>query len=118
MPYLLREKNWFSFDVREGEKWELIKNEEFNSLIGSGKPLIEAPPLKVSRRQLFLWLLQLDITRAKIRELIEPMGEAALIEFDEAFEFNRGHPLLIQLGEILGLKEEQIDEGFRIAVKL
>jgi hypothetical protein len=80
-------------------------------------------PETVTRRQLFLWLNSVGITRAAIRAQLaaipdETQREAALIEFDEAQEFARTHPLVVQLGQSLGFTNEQIDDGFRAAAAL
>lgn len=79
---------------------------------------ISAPvPQSVTRRQLFLWLNgALGITRAQIRAQLTT--ESALIEFDEAPEIHRDHPLVTQLGAAIALTAEQIDDGFRAAANL
>ena len=73
-------------------------------------------PSEVTRRQLFLWLNSLGITRAQVREMIQ--GEAGLIEFDEATTFARAHPLVAQLADALGMTDAQVDEAFRAAANL
>ncbi len=73
-------------------------------------------PSEVTRRQLFLWLNSLGITRAQVREMIQ--GEAGLIEFDEAQTFARAHPLVAQLADALGMTDAQVDEAFRAAAEL
>jgi len=73
-------------------------------------------PSEVTRRQLFLWLNSIGITRAQVRGMITT--EAALIEFDEATTFARAHPLVAQLATALGLTTEQVDEAFRNAATL
>jgi len=80
-------------------------------------------PFAVSRRQLFLALAAIGVTRAAIRAMIEATPDAAareagLIEFDEAIHFERGHPLIAQLGAALGRSESQIDDLFRSAANL
>jgi hypothetical protein len=76
-----------------------------------------AVPASVTRRQLFLWLNASGVTRAQIRGLLAG-DEAALIEFDEALEFRRDHPLVAQLGATFGLTAAQVDAGFRAAAAL
>lgn len=73
-------------------------------------------PSEVTRRQLFLWLNSIGITRPQVRGMITT--EAALIEFDEATTFARAHPLVSQLATALGLTKEQVDEAFRNAATL
>lgn len=75
-----------------------------------------AVPSEVTRRQLFLWLNSIGITRAQVRGMLTT--EAALIEFDEATTFARAHPLVAQLAAALGLTAEQVNEAFRNAATL
>lgn len=78
-------------------------------------------PPKVSRRQLLLALLAgHNITRAQIRTALQAIPdatqrEAALIEFDEATEFERGHALVAQLAAVFSLSSTQVDAVFRTA---
>lgn len=74
-------------------------------------------PASVTRRQLFLWLNGLGITRAALRTQLAG-DETALIELEEATEFQRAHPLVAQLGQTLGLNAAQIDDAFRNAAGL
>ena len=74
-------------------------------------------PQSVTRRQLFLWLLaNKNVTRAQLRAMLST--EAALIEFDEAQEFRRTHPLVGQLASALGMTEAQTDTAFTEASAL
>lgn len=74
-------------------------------------------PASVTRRQLLLVLNANGVTRAAVRAMLAG-NEAALIEFDEASEFRRDHPLVGQLGAALGKTEEQIDAMFIAASAL
>jgi len=74
-------------------------------------------PASVTRRQLFLWLNTQGITRTMLRAQLAG-NEAALIELEEATEFQRSHPLVAQLGAALGLDSAQIDTAFRAAAAL
>lgn len=74
-------------------------------------------PASAARRQLFLWLNSIGITRAMLRAQLAG-NEEALIELDEAQEFRREHPLVAQLGQSLGLSSAQIDDAFRAAAVL
>jgi hypothetical protein len=74
-------------------------------------------PFSVTRRQLFLELAAQGITRAAIRAQLEAIAdattrEAALIEFDEALQFERAHPLIGSLGQSLALSSAQVDALF------
>lgn len=80
-------------------------------------PLVPAPvPSVVSRRQLFLWLnaAPRNITRAMLRASLAG-NEAALIELEEAVEFQRSHPLVASLAASLGI---DADTAFREAATL
>lgn len=74
-------------------------------------------PESVTRRQLLLVLNSLGVTRAMIHAQIGN-NEAALIEFDEAMDFRRDHPLVAQIGAALGFTAAQIDDAFRSAAAL
>lgn len=80
---------------------------------------VVAVPAKVTRRQLFLALLAHDasLTRANLRASLAG-NEAALIEFDEAIEFERSHPLVASLAASLGMSEADADNLFVIAATL
>lgn len=81
-------------------------------------------PTRVTRRQLLLALFSGHaITRANIRAALEAIPdatqrEAALIEFDEATEFERSHALIGQLAAVFSLSSSQVDAVFRAAVNL
>ena len=85
------------------------------------------PPAAVTRRQLRLWLVRNGITLAQVEAVIdalpEPQRTEARIEWQDATQFERGHPLLRQLaGQLLktGGKEldTALDEAFRQAAAL
>ena len=64
-------------------------------------------------------LLAKGVTRNQIRALIENderisevQRELALIDFDEALNFYRGNELITELGAVLGITSEQLDEFF------
>lgn len=80
-------------------------------------PVAPVPvPLRVSRRGLFLALLEIDasLTRSAIRASLGS-NEAALIEFDEAQFFERSHPLVAVLADALGFDDGDVDDVFRRA---
>ncbi len=84
-------------------------------------PRVQEPvpvPASVTRRQLFLAVYNtLGLTRAQIRASLGT-NEAALIDFDEAQTFERGHLLVAQLATQLGLTSAQVDDLFRLAATL
>ena len=81
-----------------------------------------APMAKLSRRQLRLGLLSLGIKSAdvesKIAELPEDQREIALIDWQDASEYERTHPLVSMLGASFGLTDEQIDAAWLAAQEL
>lgn len=85
--------------------------------IANPAPEPQSVPASVTRRQLFLWLNSIGITRAALAAQLAG-NEAALIELQEATEFRREHPLVAQLGTALGLTAPQIDAAFRAASAL
>lgn len=96
---------------------EAIAAEEIAYAIAHPPAYVVPVPASVTRRQLFLWLNGLGITRAALRTQLAG-NEAALIELEEATEFQRAHPLVAQLGQTLGLNSAQIDAAFRNAAGL
>ena len=87
--------------------------------------VVEAPakPLgALSRRQLRLGLLSIGIksadVEAKIEDLPEDQREIAMIDWQDASEYERTHPLVSMLGASFGLTDEQIDEAWLAAQEL
>ena len=85
------------------------------------------PPAAVTRRQLRLWLVRNGITLAQVEALIDALPELqrteARIEWQDATQYERGHPLLRQLAGQLLKKEGKeldaaLDEAFRQAAAL
>lgn len=82
---------------------------------GFGEPEIEpaAPVLvPITRRQLRLTLLAhglLDQVEPAIAALDEPERSVATIEWQDASEYRRDHPLIAQVGTALELDEAAID---------
>jgi hypothetical protein len=94
----------------------------------SGPESLALPvPSEITRRQLWLWLYQnAGVTRDQVRGLVGSSTtltaddiETALIEIDEAEAYHRVHPLIAQIGGMLGLdSEEALDQAFREAAAL
>ena len=85
------------------------------------------PPAAVTRRQLRLWLVRNGYTLAQVETLIdalpEPQRTEARIEWQDATQYERSHPLLRQLaGALLKLDKEELDatldRAFREAAAL
>jgi len=105
-------------DMETGE-FATLTDAEIASAILAPEPQA-AVPVKVTRRQLFLALLQVDetLTRDAIRAMLST--EAQRIELDEAAEFERAHPMVAALAAhpTLNLTSDQVDDIFRAAATL
>jgi len=80
------------------------------------------PPAAITRRQLRLWLVRSGFTLAQVEALIdalpEPQRTEARIEWEDATQFERGHPLLRQLaGQLLRLDKEALDAALDAAFR-
>lgn len=81
-------------------------------------------PESVTRRQLLLALF--TATGVKDTDILTSLGQiadpatryVATVEFAQASEFRRGHPLVAQLAAQLHLTSAQVDDIFRAAAKL
>jgi hypothetical protein len=75
-------------------------------------------PATVTRRQLFLMVFrEKGISRGQIKSLLAG-NEEALIELEEAQQFERNHPLIESLATALGLSSAEVDELFKAAAAL
>ena len=105
-------------DMETGE-FATLTDAEIASAILAPEPQA-AVPVKVTRRQLFLALLQVDetLTRDAIRAMLST--EAQRIELDEAADFERAHPMVAALAAhpTLNLTSDQVDDIFRAAATL
>ena len=76
----------------------------------------------LTRRQLRLGLLGLGIVSAQVEAVIatldEPDRSIALIEWQDATTYERGHPLVEQIGTALGLSVEALDAAWSQAATL
>jgi hypothetical protein len=76
------------------------------------------PPL--TRRQLRLQLLSMGITSGHIATMIadmpEPARSIAQIEWEDATQYARDHPLVATLGAQLGLSDARLDTAWREAL--
>ena len=105
-------------DMETGE-FATLTDAEIASAILAPEPQA-AVPVKVTRRQLFLALLQVDetLTRDAIRAMLST--EAQRIELDEAADFERAHPMVAALAAhpSLNLTSDHVDDIFRAAATL
>jgi len=85
-------------------------------------PLPPPVPRTITRRQLRLWLVRNGYTLAQVEALInalpEPQRTEARIEWEDATQYERGHPLLRQLaGRLLRLDKEALDAALDAAFR-
>lgn len=99
------------YKSQSGEPSQSLAAAEIAHAIANPPPFAPTVPASVTRRQLLLVLNASGVTRAAVRAMLAG-NEAALIEFDEASEFRRDHPLVGQLGAALGKDAGQIDTMF------
>jgi hypothetical protein len=82
-------------------------------------PRLPPAPDAITPRQLRLWLMKQGVTSALVETAISgmpsPTKEAALIEWEYALEFRRDHPLVQQLGAVLGFDAATMETGWREA---
>jgi hypothetical protein len=80
------------------------------------------PAPKLTRRQLRLQLLAIGITSEQVEAAIAELPEAdravAMIEWQDASEYVRAHPLIDALAPALGLTTEQLDAAWAQAATL
>jgi hypothetical protein len=79
-----------------------------------------APPLRpLSRRQFWLAALALGVTKDAVRAMVESHPDidvaAALIEIDDAQQYEREHPLVDVLATALMLTKPQVDAAWQAA---
>lgn len=106
--------------------WPLYKMNEDRDKLVLKEIVIPQPaqivPQIVTRRQARQALLirnLLDLVEPAIASIEDPLQRGlALIEWQDATEFERQRPLVIQIGMALGLDEEGLDELFIFAATL
>jgi hypothetical protein len=80
-------------------------------------------PASISSRQIRLWLLQNGISLQMVSDAIASIEDpitrdSVSIEWEYAPYIERSHPMLVPLGQALGLSEADIDRGFTEAVNI
>jgi hypothetical protein len=100
--------------------WQLASAEELAQYLDDNRPLKPGVPYEVSRRNFFRAVHQsFGLTRTQLRAMMVAAGadEPALIDFDEARDFKRSYPLLIQMAAFMTppVTSEQLDDLFRLA---
>lgn len=96
-----------------GHNWEVVELPK--------KPGVHMSAL--SARQIRLGLLAAGISPSSITDYIEAMPEgaereAALVEWEYATQYDRNHPLIATLGDLLDLSHEQINDLWLASVNL
>lgn len=104
------------------EVWNRVTAGEFGEIAEYVEPP-PLPPEPLTRRQLRLGLLAGGIlssdVEAAIADIPNPTDKAvAEIEWQDATQYERNHPLLEMVGQMLGLSTEQIDAMWEHALTL
>lgn len=85
-------------------------------------PRITPAPDTITPRQLRLWLLSRGVTSSMVENAIaalpSPQRETAMVEWEYALDFRRDHPLVQQLGAMLGFDDAMMENGWREAAVL
>lgn len=83
------------------------------------KPVESVPvPYSVTRRQMKLALLQLGLLTA-VEDAVAASNDMALkINWQDALDFNRDNPFVIQMAALLGKTSGELDETFILAANL
>ena len=80
-------------------------------------------PQSISPRQIRLWFIQNDIPLSMVENAIDSIQDNVLrettrVEWEYSPYVERNHPMINNLGAILGLTPEMIDQAFIIASNL
>lgn len=103
--------------IWDGENWNEGANiEEINEFNRKSIPKVVSQ--RQLRTQLVLNGFDLNDIQIAIDELTEPNKSIAQIAWDYAITFERNSPLLVVVGQMLGLSESDIDTIFLNASKL
>ena len=97
-----------------------VRATEWDAWMAQQPPAPPPVPAAITARQLRLWLVRNSYTLAQVEALIdalpEPQRTEARIEWQDATQFERGHPLLRQLaGALLGLDGAALDQALDAA---
>lgn len=113
------------------EQWKINNNPKYSYyILAPEKPSSEAIwnngtwiipaisiPQTVSARQVRIWLIQNGISLAQVDQAINNIEnpitrDITRVEWEYAPYIERSHPMLIPLGDALGLSAQQIDQAF------
>ena len=84
-------------------------------------PVVTAPfvpvPASITRGQFKLALLQMDLLDT-VEAAIAASDRAVQINYAERLDFERNHPLVLQMSALLGKTETEVDDLFRLGATL
>ncbi len=113
-------------EVSEEQYLELLTNQAFRRW--DGEKIVEYTPPEatpaelraqmppITKRQLRLILVRNGISLTDLDTAILAMGDEAIIEWQDASEYRRLHPLLNQVAAHLSLTQEQVDAMWQQAL--
>jgi hypothetical protein len=104
----------------DGHDYEFKDGEVYQTPIIKSKPPVENPtmvPEQISAMQIRLWLIKNNINLAQVQGAIDSIEDVLLrdelsVKWEYAPYFERSNPFIDQVGSILGLSSEQIDQAF------
>lgn len=111
---------WITNNNPKINNWILLPDQPSNNHIwvnGSWVLIPQDVPQTVSARQVRIWLIQHGISLSQVENAIDNIQDPVTrditrVEWEYAPYIERSHPMLIPLGEALGLSPEQIDQAF------
>lgn len=100
--------------------WILLPDQPSNNHVWINGSWVITPqyiPDTISARQVRIWLVQHGISLAQVESAIDNISDPITrditrIEWEYAPYIERSHPMLIALGDALGLSPEQINNAF------
>lgn len=113
--------------ITDGERFVPVdlNNSDYARLVAEGVAIAPyeppvLPPPAITRRQLRLWLVRNGVTTLQVETVIaaiqpDQAREEAWIEWQDASSYERANPLVVQVGQALGLTDAQMDDAFREA---
>ena len=107
----------YGYESQSGTPSPELAAEEIAYAIAHPPAFVPTVPSEVTRRQLWLQLNAMGVTRAAVKTQLAG-NEPALIELEEAQTYRRDNPLVQMLGASLGLTSAEIDGVFIEAEKL
>ena len=111
---------WIANGNPKKDKWLLLPEKPGDNYYwNSGQWIQYSTPVpeSISARQIRLWLINNGIQLSQVEQAIDSIEnqitrETTRVEWEYAPYVERNHPMLIPLGQALGLTEQQIDAAF------